>query len=353
MGNPLHRRVIPETFAQSLFEYLEARGFEPTSLLGEPWPKRDGSDLGGIPAERWQHLLSIAAHALEDPLLGLHLGQTIGARHLGVYGSVIMACDNLDAMLSRTMRYMRLIFDVVSVSRRDGDGWFELVWDTSQYVPGALMAETGTVAMVQFGRDIVIGSTHPLRVDFIHESTNDPAPYEAFFGCPVRFGQPESLIRFSIQDLELSLKNPDPALIAVLEQYADRLLEQLPQQDEVLDQVRRAITRFLRDGEPSVPIVAEQLGCSSRTLQRRLAEMGTSFRDQLNLVRKEMALSYLRDSGLQIVDVAMLLGYSEHSAFSRAFKAWTGSSPQELRRSELAQVLSSSLTSAGTTIKRL
>jgi AraC-type DNA-binding domain-containing proteins len=99
-----------------------------------------------------------------------------------------------------------------------------------------------------------------------------------------------------------------------------------------VEQLRKAITHALRDGEPSIERISRQLGTSSRTLQRRLQEAGTSFRHELSLVRQELALSYLRDPRLQIVDIAMLLGYSEHSAFTRAFKEWSGRSPHEARQ---------------------
>jgi len=176
------------------------------------------------------------------------------------------------------------------------------------------------------------GTVKPLRVDFYHSGPADSSAYEAFFGCPVRFGQAEAALRFSRQLLELPLKSPDPALVSLLEQHADHLLEQLPQQDEIVDQTRKAISRSLRDGEPSVERIGSELHLSSRTLQRRLQEAGTCFRSELNLVRHELALSYLRDARLQIVDIAMLLGYSEHSAFTRAFKEWCGRSPQETRQ---------------------
>lgn len=129
----------------------------------------------------------------------------------------------------------------------------------------------------------------------------------------------------------MPLKSPDPALIALLEQHADRLLAQLPQQQEIVEQVRKLIARALHDGEPDIERISTQLYCSSRTLQRRLREADTNFRRELNLVRYELAASYLQDPRLQIMEIAMLLGYSEHSAFTRAFKEWSGHTPQQVR----------------------
>ncbi|KTC37155.1 AraC family transcriptional regulator [Pseudomonas sp. ABAC61] len=332
MSQQMHRRVVPETYVQLLYEYLDALGHEPESVLGEPWPKPDPAGVGGVDVELWEHMLTMASQTLNDPLLSLHVGRTISARHFGVLGSVLLACENLETALQRLERYLRLVFDVIPMIRRNGDDWFDLVWDVSQYQPGQLVSETGSVAMVQFCRDIVRGTANPLLIDFSHAGPSDTAPYEAFFGCPVRFDQAEAVMRFPSQLLELPLKSPDPALFSLLEQHADRLLAQLPQQDEVVRQLRKAITRALREGELSIERIAAQLSCSPRTLQRRLQEAGTSFRSELNLVRHELALSYLRDPRLQIVDVAMLLGYSEHSAFTRAFKEWGGQTPQEVKQ---------------------
>lgn len=331
MSRPLHRRVVPETYVQLLYEYLEAQGYDPVSVLNEPWPVRASTGIGGIDVEHWECLLATAQQTLGDPLLGLHVGQTIQARHFGVLGSVLLACENLAGALQRLERYLRLVFDVVPMSCRYGEGWFEIVWDFSEYRTGRLVNETGSVAMMQFCRALVRGTATPLLIDFYHPGPSDTASYEAFFGCPVRFNQAQEIIRFPSGLLALPLKSPDPALIALLEQHADRLLAQLPEQSEVVEQVRKAITGELRDGEPNVERIAETLHCSRRTLQRRLQEAGATFRGELNLVRYQLALSYLRDPRLQILDIAMLLGYSEHSAFTRAFKEWTGRAPQEIR----------------------
>jgi len=157
MSQPLFRRVVPETYVQLLYEYLESLGFEPEKALGKPWPAPPTGRTGGIDVEQWNSLLETAAEILGDPLLGIHVGQTITARHLGVLGSVLLACGNLEAALQRVERYLRLVYDVIPMSRREGTDWFELVWDTGQYQPGPLVNETGIVAMVQFCRALARG----------------------------------------------------------------------------------------------------------------------------------------------------------------------------------------------------
>lgn len=333
MGKPLHRRVVPESYAQLLYEYLEAHGHSPESVLGEPWPTPDPQGLGGVDSELWARMLERAESHLADPLIGLHLGQTISTRHLGIVGPVVAACDTLTAALQKLERYQRLIFDVTHMIQRSGPGWVDLVWTSADYHPGRLVNETGFAVLMQVCRSLVRGSANALAVEFAHALSADAKlrAYEDYFGCPVRFNRPEPLIRVSLELLAAPLKSPDAALIAVLEQHADRLLSQLPQQEEIVEKARKAIAHALREGEPDIEKISAALHCSSRTLQRRLLQAGTSFRAEQNLVRHELAASYLHDPRLQVVDVALLLGYSEHSAFTRAFREWTGKTPQQFR----------------------
>lgn len=331
MGSPLHRRVVPDTYVQLLFEYLQARGHSPDTVLGAPWPSPDPEGVGSVDVELWDRMLHRAAIHLADPLLSLHLGQTITSQHLGILGAVLLACENLGAALQRLERYQRLIFDVVPMSLRNGDGWFEMIWDTSQYLTGRMVEETGYSVLLQFARSLVREPIKPLQVRFAHPQPDDVGPYEAFFGCPVLFDQLEPGVRCSLDVLIMPLRSPDRPLISLLERHADSLLEKLPQQEEIVEQLRKGISHALREGEPDIEKISARLSCSSRTLQRRLLAAGTSFRAELNLVRHELAVAYLRDPRLQIVEIALLLGYSEHSAFTRAFKEWTGKAPQEVR----------------------
>jgi AraC-like DNA-binding protein len=328
LGKPLHRGVIPETYVQLLFEYLDAHGLAPEVVLGEPWPTPARHGLGGVAIERWEKLLESVEQHLNDPLIGLHVGQIITARHLGILGSVLLACDNFGAALQRFERYQRLIFDVIPMNIRIGPCWTELTWDIHEYQTRRLMDETGFTVMTQFCRSLIRGTIPLTAVHFVHSAPGDVKPYEDYFGCPVLFNQPEPLLRFPTEMLAMPLKSPDPALMAVLERHAEDLLAKLPQEEEIVERVRKEIAQLLQQGEPDIKRLSEMLCCSPRTLQRRLASAGTSFRHELNRVRHELARSYLQDPRLQIAEIALLLGYSEHSAFTRAYREWTGKTPQ-------------------------
>jgi len=333
LAKPLHRRMIPETYVQLLFEYMETLGHDPEKVLGEPWPVPETNGLGGVAIEHWENLLQIAKDYLNDPLIGLHVGQTITARHLGIIGAVLSACDNFLTVIQRFERYQRLIFDVIPANIQLLGECVELTWDTGEYETGGLVDETGRTVMVQFGRSLIRGKDSLQAVHFIHERPEDIRPYEEYFGCPVLFEQQVPLIRFGLEMLSLPLKSPDTALMTLLDKHADQQLARLPQVEEIIEQVRKQIAYLLHQGEPEIDELAERLHLSRRTLQRRLIEVGTNFRKELNLVRYELAKSYLIDPRLQIIDIALLLGYSEHSAFTRAYKEWSGKTPQQERES--------------------
>lgn len=336
MAKPLHTRRIPDAYVHLLFEYLDARGLASESVLGQSRPSISTPVQGGIPVDRWGEMLERAAEFLKDPLLGLHLGQTIAPRHLGVLGYVIMACPNLAAALHRLDQYQRLIFDVTPMTQRAGDGYVELVWGTEHGALHPLVDQNGITVLVQFCRSMTGVQTGPLRIVFPNPQPADLQPYLDYFGCEVVFGGSETVVRTSLETLALPLKGADPGLVALMEQQADQLLAQMPREQSVIEEVRKVIAHLLRNGEPDIEAVAAKLCCASRTLQRRLKSAGSGFREELNIVRRGLADAYLRDPGLQIVDIALLLGYSEHSAFSRAYKEWTGLPPQQMRERSLA-----------------
>jgi AraC-like DNA-binding protein len=146
----------------------------------------------------------------------------------------------------------------------------------------------------------------------------------------VVFGWLENELVFDRQDLSLPVFLANPELLDVLERYAQRLLERLHTPDTWAGRVTQSLGRILVQGErPSLNAVAFHLAVSTRHLQGQLQAEGTTYRSLLDQVRKELALDYLKRPDMTMCDIAFLLGFSEQSAFTHAFKRWTGSSPTE------------------------
>jgi AraC-like DNA-binding protein len=154
--------------------------------------------------------------------------------------------------------------------------------------------------------------------------------YERFFDCPVRYDAPHSTLVMTRLSWEAPLERSEPRLRDILQRHADTLMAAV-RHDDGLAPVRTEIQRQLPNGAPKLGTVAKALAMSARTLQCRLQEHGTSFQALVDEERAAAARAYLSDARLGLDEIAFLLGYSEASAFSRAFKRWTGRTPQGYR----------------------
>lgn len=323
--------VVPSTYVRLLFDYLEQRGVDAVTVLGELPPVPEPHGLGRFPVARWRLLLERAAAHLQDPQLGLRLGQTIQLSHFGLLGYVFHACSDVQAALVRVRQFHRLLHDVNPLQVYFEGGTVTLEWSAVHGKPGALVSETALTALVKLLRELTGTAVAVCDVRFFHPAPADSRPYAEFFGSPVHFDQPVTAVRFPVATLSLPVRHADAALLGVLEQHAHALLAALPGDDDWVHSVRRCLLRQLREGEPSQEKVAAELYLTPRTLHRRLLERGVSFRQLLEEVRKQLAVDYLRDSRLSLAEVARLVGFSEQSAFQRAFKRWTGQTPRDFR----------------------
>lgn len=322
---------VPGTYVRLLYDFLRQQGHDPVSILEreEPQPQQ----LERVPIGTWRAMLQAASRQLQDEQLGLHLGQHVNPTHFGVMGYVLLACDNLGAALQRMEAFHRLLYDVNPLAvTQEGDN-LALRWGSERGRPGALVDETAITALVQFARDITASSQAPVRIDFINPPPTDIAPYNAFFSCDVRFGQAATCAVFPARLLAHPLRQPDQALLALLEAQAARLLADLPVSDALDSQVRHRVAELAPEGRHSLDNVAQALNLSARTLHRRLEQHGLNFRRLRDDTLRRIAEDHLRDAHLQLADVALLLGYSEQSAFQRAFRRWTGRTPRQFRQS--------------------
>lgn len=326
---------IPIAFVRMLSDFLQSRNQSIKDFLADYSDENLSLDdhQSRLPVQQWQSCLDKVSSKLQDPLLGLHLGQTITAQHLGVLGYVLLSCPQLGAALERMERYQRLLYDLNPMQQHITDQHIKLQWGTDYGRPGALVDETAVTAMVQFARDIT-GREIPVQsVCFVNERPDDTSAYENYFGGTVQFAQSQTEIVFDIEWLSQPLRQPDAGLLSMLESQAEGLLLKLPDSKSTLAQaVRREIMRQVPEGKGNIADIAQALHYSPRTLHRRLLEEGLQFRAMRESALTQLANRYLQDKGLSIAETAQLLGYSEQSAFTRAYKAWTGLTPRQYRQ---------------------
>jgi AraC-like DNA-binding protein len=206
---------------------------------------------------------------------------------------------------------------------------FDLDYDLDS-VPEQMRTEYIVAATVQLGRESTGRPWSPKAIHFRHRAPDDLGPFAALDG-PVKFEQSETEVFLSRESIEQPMAEADPPLCAVLESHAGRKVQRVPR-PTLADSTERQLFELLPGDEPELEEVAARLQTSPRALQRGLQEEGTSFREILDRVRLTLAKTYLGEVDLSVFEIALLLGYSDATAFHRAFKRWTGVTPGAFRK---------------------
>jgi AraC-like DNA-binding protein len=323
--------AVSTTYVGLLYEFLARRGLDTQAVLAEPAPLA-GSGLARVPVVHWAALLGRAQQALGEPALGLAVGAQIAPAHFGLLGYLTLCCANLGEALMRLRDYQRLVYDVNAGQLRMEADAVVLEWGDEAGRPGQLVDECALAALVGYARNITaLPQAAPLAVRFINPAPASVAPYEAFFGCPVAFDAPTTIVRLPLALLARPLRQHDDALRELLEAQARELLGRLPPKDPLEAELRQAIASLLPEGGATLAACARRMGSSARTLQRRLGATGTRFQAVLDRTRQQLVEPYLADPRLKLAEIALLLGYADQAAFTRAFQRWKGTTPGQWR----------------------
>lgn len=318
-------------YLRALFDHLRRHRLSAEAVLEGRRLDLDDREAR-IPESEAAALFNRAAQLLGDADLGLHVGEQIRPGHYGVLGYVAMACDTLGEALACQQRYQALVLSLPPMQLRPQQDGVLLCWQSAPEASYRQLAEFNLSALLSFVRWITGQPLQPLRLDLIYPEPADTREQRRLFGCPLRYGQSEYRLLIPADWASLPLIQPDPAMRALMDRLAERQLQQLAQADDPVARARALIARQLSEGVPELGQVAAQLQLSPRSLQRLLQEQGLSYSQLVEAVRRELAERYLAEPALDLTDLAFLLGYSEQSAFQRAYKRWTGQTPGEYRR---------------------
>lgn len=321
---------VTGSYLQPLLDAAAARGVTPDALARAAGLEPDA--LSPLPeslaAADYLRLLDAGAGLAQDEHFGLHVGEHVKLGTYSVYGLVLLACRDLRQVFEQTMRYEALAHEL-------GRSQLSLQGDVAEYewishYPQASrhLADSVFAGIQTFGRWLAGGQLPPAQVAFTHAGSADTAEYERIFGALPRFNAAANMARFDAALLAQPVPNADISLYPVLQQHAERMLGQrAARPPAIVDTVRAAVIRNLAQDRVRLPAIAAELGLSPRTLQRKLFETGTSFQAVLDEARYALARDYLRQRSLSLIDIAFLLGYQEQSAFTHAFKEWSGTNP--------------------------
>ncbi|GAA0134485.1 AraC family transcriptional regulator [Paenibacillus sp. YSY-4.3] len=244
------------------------------------------------------------------------------------------ARDYRDA-LNRMARYKQMCPpESLRITEEDEHCTIELEWqDTEQQGPPILVGIT-LAFLLELGRR---GTGYPLTAKFVEfsHSMGDVQALEAYFGCRIQTSAKRNRLTLHRRDLDRPFVSYNEELLEILTPALDQSLDKQQRSLTMTEMVKWIMKRSLTGGRPNIQAVAKELSVSDRTLQRRLTEENTSFKQLLIQARHEQAREYLANPAFDIKEVAYLLGYEDQNSFYRAFRLWEGVTPSNWRTQHL------------------
>lgn len=303
-------------------------------LALEGWEQR--ADEERIPQEVYQRLWQRLTLQSADPMVHLKVARSFphqGQRQ--ILGLLLLKSENGQKMLQRLCRYHDLMSEGLTLRLVElpqtlalmlkGDSLGEL---------DAILKESFALILTKSLEHLSGGLIQPASIEFRHAGRGPSKSYLTAFGLSPRFEAEEDRLLFDKKPLLAPLQPKDPGLLQALESHARALLSQLEYGQGMTGRVKRELARSLGEELPDLPEVARRLGMGPRSLQGRLKEEKTGFRKILDQTRAELAQDWLERGELSLGEIALLLGFAEQSAFSRAFLRWYGKSPKDWQRAQ-------------------
>jgi AraC-like DNA-binding protein len=247
-------------------------------------------------------------------------------------GYAWQASLTLRGACARLERFVRLVNDKARIRIEDHDGCLVMSMEINLESQCQTARDDCELALVTLMcRSICTNDFRLHSVSFRHAAPKDIKPYFEFFGCQLKFDQPVNQLLIPLRFVDDVLTGANPELALMNDKVIIRHLAMIDKGD-IVSQVQAVMMDQLPLGQISDDSVANALHMSVRTMHRKLADVDNSFRSLLVDIRRELAETYILDNSLTLTEISLLLGFSEQSSFSRAFKSWTGSAPSEARQ---------------------
>jgi AraC-like DNA-binding protein len=323
------------TFLVPVAQALRVAGFDPVDEMA-----RVGLDLARAANPEWRispvdfnALMGHCEQITGDQAFGLSAAEKLQPQVLHGLGLAWLASDTVYDGLKRLVRFGKVVSTGMELALEEDDEFVHIIVQGQELDNFAWSSRDYAVGMISRMCQLALGDfLAPVVVSLERPEPDKPERWEYMLASPVKFGAAKNRITWALSDIVEPLVTGDPALARVNDEQTQAYLESFVTHTTAREVVDK-IVEHLPDGPPSQQLIAESLHVSNRTLQRKLKEEGTSFIDLLRDTRLQLARKYLGQPSRSVVETAYLLGFSEPSTFSRAFKRWTGQAPGEYRES--------------------
>lgn len=335
MAEPRLRNIL----ARHVLRELEAAGIATAPLLARSGLKRAqvNRDEGWIAYRGHALFLEAAAAATNDAFFGLELARRFDPRDLGTLAYIGLSCRTLEDALLNIERYMPVQTEAWQLDLVFEDDAAILSLEAAR--PDLLeleQAAESTVASLVYGYQFFLSEPlAPREIHFAHRR-RDAKPLERYrqmLGCPIAFAKDSCRIIIARDAMRRQITTADDRLLAILQAYCNEVLKHHAHgRSDLVLRLQQAIIDLFPSGRARAKVAASNLGMTERTMHRRLAAENTSFGQIHERLRRDLALKYVREEKLNLQQIAYLLGYSDQSAFSVAFRRWTDRTPTEIRQ---------------------
>jgi len=322
------------TMGQVFVHLVEMHGIDARALLLEvgidPAKLRDPSTR--IPSTFWDIAGAKAAALIPDPAFGLRAARCWHPSNLGALGHAWLASSTLRTGLERLQRYSRILGEKAQLKITDTQDGLRFAYDHRRRDPvlRAIGTDFALSLVLDMCRMNYGASLRPVEVRLARARPGDTEPYRHFYGCPIHFEANEDSFLLAARVADEPLSTANRQLAGTLDSILTAQLAAL-ERNNIPARCKSSLLEEITSGEVSEQDMARRLHMSRRTLQRKLAESNTTYQKLVDDTRRDLALRYMEDPRNSITDVTFLLGFSGQSAFTRAFKRWTGMSPTTYR----------------------
>lgn len=331
---------ILSQFFLLLTDYASKQGLSEQQLctVGGIDPAQIARPDRRLPMSAFKRMLQFASEQLDDPDLGLNVGRTMRPGHCGPFGLSLLACRSAAEVWRRCEQWTELVHDHHRCEVRLENLEYVIYWHCTRRddPPHRLLEDLTAACWVSMARWLCEPSPTWINwMAFRYPRPASIAAHEELFRCPIRFGDSLHAVAVDRQFAELRMPQGDISLLRVMDAVCRRLSpfgRPRSHGPAWLDASRAALRGALGRADLRLDTVASQLGLSAAALRKRLSSVGLTFRELIDEVRREQAMCYVDDPSLGLDEIADRLGFSQQSAFQRAFKRWTGRTPGEQRR---------------------
>ena len=329
--------LILASAATGIVDHIESHGGDVDSIFGNAGiaPSMAGLPTLQMRLSSFCNLFEEAARQTKNANFGLWHGNQFMPHDLGLWGYAALSSPTLGVALENWVDlfpYHQEYSMLRLSSRDDGMAMLEYQILAPDIVERSQDAELSLGMFLNLFRECLGRHWTPEEVFLEHPKPEDAEAHEVAFGAPTYFSQPLNALVFRPEILEQPMPRRDLQLMTIMRTCLEQLGSRRKKYETLGDHVRMVVRTKLPDGFPSLETVSDEMGMSPSSIQRELSHLGLSYKELVQATRRDLALSYLKQRHLPLSEIALLLGYSELSAFSRAVRRWTGESPKAIRK---------------------